>query len=458
VSKAISNSQPLVAHTEPDSIVAWSKQGPVTLYQFLNDVSHLAAQLLPGRHLLNVCQDRYHFSVGLAAAITTGRISLLPSTHTPEMATQLKTYASDVFCLTDQDDCTLALPQLRYPNPATAAYSSATALEIPQIDNDQLIATVFTSGSTGTPLPHEKTWGALVQCVTTEAKRVGLLDAAMPTTLLATVPPQHMYGFESSILMAWHSGHALSHAHPFYPADICQSITEVPAPRMLISTPVHLRALIDAELASPEIVSVLSATAPLSVELAKAVETHCHAPLLEIYGSTETGQIASRRTINETEWTLFDGVSLSEIDGHVYAAGGHINHATKMNDKLEFISPTHFLLHGRLTDMINIAGKRHSLANLNHKLTSIPGIIDGTFYMPDETPDTHITRLAAFVVCTPALDAKQILNTLREQLDPVFMPRPLVLVDKLPRNSTGKLPRPQLQALLNSKTNLRKSA
>lgn len=454
----MSDTLPLVAHTAPDSIVAWSKQGPITLLQFLNDVSHLAGQLPSGRHLLNVCQDRYHFSVGLAAAITTGRISLLPSTYTPEMAGQLKAYASDVFCLTDQDDCTLALPQLQYPNLATAPSLSATPLEIPQIDRDQLIATVFTSGSTGTPLPHEKKWGALVQCVTTEAKRVGLLDAVMPTTLLATVPPQHMYGFESSILMAWHSGHALSHMHPFYPADICQAITEVSAPRMLISTPVHLRALIDAELPCPEITSVLSATAPLSVQLAKSIETHCHAPLLEIYGSTETGQIASRRTINETEWTLFDGVSLNEVDDHVYAVGGHISHATKMNDKIEFISPTHFLLHGRLTDMINIAGKRHSLANLNHKLTSIPGIIDGTFYMPDEAPDTQITRLAAFVVCSPTLDAKQILSILREQLDPVFMPRPLVLVDKLPRNSTGKLPRPRLQALFNSKTNMRKSA
>lgn len=448
------NALPLVSHTAPDSIVAWSKTGPVTLRQFLSDVSQLADQLLPGRHLLNLCSDRYHFSVGLAAAITTGKVSLLPATHTPEMATQLKAYAPDTFCLTDSETYALALPQLQYP---ARSNTPSDAFEVPTINENQLIATVFTSGSTGTPLPHNKTWGSLVQCVKTEANRVGLLDQNItPTALIATVPPQHMYGFESSVLMAWQSGHAISHTHPFYPADICQALTDVPQPRMLISTPVHLRALIDSALTVPEITGVLSATAPLSSQLATEVEAHCNVPLIEIYGSTETGEIATRRTTHTSEWHLFEGISLSEVDGHVYAEGGHVSSPTKINDKIEFISDERFLLHGRLTDMINVAGKRHSLASLNHQLTNIPGVIDGTFYMPNEDEYTHITRLAAFVVSVPEIDANHILTTLRKHLDPVFIPRPLWFVDKLPRNSTGKLPRPMLQDLYNKQCNIRK--
>ncbi|MEE9331582.1 MAG: AMP-binding protein [Methylophilaceae bacterium] len=444
---------PLVSHTAPDSIVAWCKTGPVTLRQFLNDVSQLAAQLLPGRHLLNLCSDRYHFSVGLAAAITTNKVSLLPATRTPEMAEQLLAYAPDTFCLTDNEICALALPQLQYP---TLSSTLGSVLEVPSINKNQLIATVFTSGSTGTPLPHNKSWGALVQCVKIEAKRIGLLDESVaPTTLIGTVPPQHMYGFESSVLMAWQSGHALSHTHPFFPVDICQAIAEVPSPRVLISTPVHLRALLDAELTIPETACVLSATAPLSSTLAVETETRCNAPLIEIYGSTETGEIATRRTTNTSEWHLFDGISLSKVDGYVYADGGHISSATRINDKIEFVSDTHFLLHGRLTDMINIAGKRHSLASLNHQLTIIPGVLDGTFYMPSEESHTHVTRLAAFVVSTPETSTKQILSVLRKHLDPVFIPRPLWLVDKLPRNSTGKLPRPVLQDLYNKQLSAR---
>lgn len=453
MSADVLKSSPLVSHTAPDSIVAWCKTGPVTLRQFLSDVSQLAAQLLPGRHLLNLCRDRYHFSVGLAAAITTGRVSLLPATHTHEMAVQLLAYAPDTFCLTDSEADTLTLPQLQYPARSDVLNNVD---EIPSISENQLIATVFTSGSTGTPLPHNKAWGSLVQCVKAEAKRVGLLDENVaPTTLIGTVPPQHMYGFESSVLMAWHSGHALSHAHPFYPIDICQAIAEAPQPRMLVSTPVHLRALLDAELTMPETACILSATAPLSVALAVEIEARCNAPLIEIYGSTETGEIATRRTTKTSEWHLFDGISLSKHDDDVYADGGHIASTTKINDKIEFVSDTHFLLHGRLTDMINIAGKRHSLASLNHQLTNIPGVIDGTFYMPSENDSAHITRLAAFVVSKPEIDAKQILAVLRKHLDPVFIPRPLWFVDNLPRNSTGKLPRPMLQALYNKQRKVR---
>src|SRR5674476_221107 len=173
--------------------------------------------------------------------------------------------------------------------------SQADPSAIPQIDSKQLIAVVFTSGSTGTPQPHPKTWGALVSCVQAEALRLGLLHNT-PFTIIGTVPPQHMYGFESTVLMAWHSGNALSHAQPFYPADICEALTAVPTPRVLVSSPVHLRALLDAGLALPEIALVVCATAPLSTELAQDIEARCHAPLLEIYGSTETGQIASRRS------------------------------------------------------------------------------------------------------------------------------------------------------------------
>ncbi len=450
----IAKSLPLVTHIAPDSIIAWCKSTPITLQQFLHDVSQLASQLLPGHHILNVCNDRYHFSVGLAAAIITGKVSLLPATHTPDMANQLKAYAPDVFCLTDNEACTLSLPQLQYPEQVTPVNQD---LEVPNIPVNQLVATVFTSGSTGTPLPHSKTWGSLVACVKTEAKRVGLNNVSASTTLIATVPPQHMYGFESSVLMAWQSGHAIANCHPFYPLDVCEALAAVPKPRVLISTPVHLQALLDTELPIPETVTILSATAPLSNKLAERVEKICKAPLIEIYGSTETGQIASRRSTQSSEWLLFDDVTLNQAEHGVIAEGGYINTPTKLNDAIELISASRFLMHGRLTDMINIAGKRHSLASLNHVLTSIPEVVDGTFFMPDED-DNHVTRLAAFVVCNPAVEAKYILSTLRKYIDPVFIPRPLIFVDKLPRNSTGKLPRPLLSALLYDKTNVRKSA
>ena len=442
---------PLVSHVSPDSIVAWRAEGAVTLRQFLAEVRQLAALFPAGSHLLNMCSDRYCFSVGLAAAIVAGKVSLLPSTHTPETVRQIKIFAPDVFCLTDSDVCTVDLPQLRYPTMGIGG--QADAVTIPQIDSSQRIAVVFTSGSTGTPQPHPKTWGALVSSVQAEAARLGVLHDSR-CTLVGTVPPQHMYGLESTVLMAWCSGNALSHAQPFYPADICQALAAVPTPRVLVSSPLHLRALLDAGmdtgLALPEIAGVVSATAPLSAQLAQDIEARCKAPLMEIYGSTETGQIATRRSTQTAQWQLLPGIKLLVEGDRVRASGAHIETPTTMNDILEPITDEHFLLHGRMADLVNIAGKRHSLAGLNHLLNAIPGVVDGAFYMPDETRPDHVTRLAACVVA-PGMKAAHLLAALRECIDPVFLPRPLLFVEALPRNRTGKLPREALQALFQAR-------
>jgi acyl-coenzyme A synthetase/AMP-(fatty) acid ligase len=434
---------PLVAHVSPDSIVAWRTDGPVTLHCFLAEVRRLATLFPAGNHLLNMCGDRYRFSVGLAAAILTGKVSLLPSTHTPGVVRQIRAFAPDVFCLTDSDSCAVDLPRLRYPDMAAVGLTDEFA--IPRIDGTQRIAVVFTSGSTGVPQPHAKTWAGLVGSVQAEAAGLGL-SPDKPCAIVGTVPPQHMYGFESTVLMAWSGGHAFSHAQPFYPADICHALAGVPAPRVLVSSPAHLRALLESGLALPEISLLVSATAPLSLRIAREMEALCDAPLMEIYGSTETGLIATRRPVHAAEWQLLPGIELAVKNDVVHACGGHVETWTVLNDVIEPAADGKFLLHGRIADLVNIAGKRHSLTSLNHLLNAIPGVVDGTFFMPDEAGHDHITRLAACVVA-PGMKAPQLLAALREHIDPVFLPRPLLFVDALPRNATGKLPRAALQAL-----------
>lgn len=440
---------PLITHLSADSVVAWHVDGAVTLSQFLADVNHLVSLFPSGTHLLNMCSDRYHFSVGLAAAIVSNKISLLPSTHTPEVIRQIKTFAPDVFCLTDNELCTVDLPKLVYPSKSINTTNEVDSFSIPQINSQQCVAIVFTSGSTGHPKPHPKIWGELVNSVQAEALQIGLKHHSA-STLIGTVPAQHMYGLESTVLLAWATGNALHYAQPFYPADICQTLASVPSPRMLVSSPVHLRALLDAELVIPNVAQVLSATAPLAVQLAHDIESRCDAPLFEIYGSTETGSIATRRPSQTEQWQLLPEIRLITQDDNVYAFGGHLSSLTMINDVIESVTPTHFLLHGRIADMINIAGRRHSLSSLNHILTSIPGVIDGAFYMPDEIDDhKKITRLAACVVA-PDLDKTQLLSRLRDYIAPAFLPRPLLFVDVLPRNETGKLARTALHDLFHN--------
>ncbi|WP_446903636.1 AMP-binding protein [Burkholderia sp. YIM B11467] len=456
---------PLVFHSSPDQTIAWRDGAPVTVRAFIADVARVAAALPAGAHVFNVCRDRYRFAVSLCAALVAGKISLLPSTHTPEMVRQLASFAPDAFCLHDAPDCTIDLPRFAYPDAAPGDFADDAPFAVPRIDAARIMAYVFTSGSTGAPVPHRKTWGFLVGCVRAAADRLGLLDGRA-ATLIGTVPAQHMYGFESTVLLALIGGLAFSNRQPFYPIDIRDELDTIPQPRVLVTSPIHLRALLSAGHALPRAALVLSATAPLSEKLACEAEAALDAPLVEIYGSTETGQIATRRTSQGAAWQLFPDIRLDARDEPasdstgddggptVWVSGGHVEAPVPMGDALELLGDGRFLLHGRKADLVNIAGKRTSLAYLNHQLNAIPAVVDGVFFMPDEAAPAHadtdlepVTRLVALVVA-PTLTAADLQRALRERIDPAFMPRPLVFVDALPRNETGKLPRDVLAALV----------
>jgi acyl-coenzyme A synthetase/AMP-(fatty) acid ligase len=447
----------LLSHTSPSAIVAYRSGSAVTVRQFLDEAKQVAERLPEGKHVLNVCTDRYQFAVGLAACLMSERVSLLPSTHTPQVIAQLAAFAPDAFCLTDDRRCDIELARVYYPDlthPASGVTTSA--FEVPRIAASQLAAIVFTSGSTGAPVPYKKTWGLLSRCVQNGAPRLGLADGRSHT-LVGTVPGQHMYGFESTVLLALLSGNALSAERPFYPADVAAAVRKVPRPRVLVTTPIHLRTLLTSEIEFPPVDLVMSATAPLSRELAREVEERYGAPLLEIYGSTETGQIAMRRTADAAAWRLWPGVRLNISNDQVVAHGGHVEQVTPMCDVIEIVGEEEFLLHGRSADLVNVAGKRSSFGYLNAQLNAIPGVIDGAFFLREDlSGSTGVARLGAVVVA-PGLTAAALTEQLRQLIDPVFLPRPLLIVDELPRNATGKLPQQALRGFADEQLRINES-
>jgi acyl-coenzyme A synthetase/AMP-(fatty) acid ligase len=441
---------PLLSHTSPAAVVAYRAGVAVTAAQFLAAAAHLAEALPKSAHVLNVCADRYHFAVGLAACLMSERVSLLPSTTTPQVIAQLGGAAPDAICLTDDRRCDIDLPNVYVPGLLAVAGQEAEPFRVPQIPVSQLAAIVYTSGSTGAPVPHEKTWGVLARCVRDGAPFWGLLDGRAHA-MVGTVPGQHMYGFESTVLLALQSGNAFSAERPLYPADVAAAVSMVPRPRVLVTTPIHLRTLLASEVEFPPVDLVVSATAPLSQELAREVEEKYRTPLLEIYGSTETGQIAVRRTSESLAWRLWPGVRLKVSGNEVFAQGGHVERPTRVCDVIEIMDEEQFLLHGRTPDMVNIAGKRSSFGYLNSQLNAIPGVLDGAFFLREGLMgSTGSSRLGAVAVA-PGISAATLTELLRQRIDAVFLPRPLLMVERLPRNATGKLPQQALQGFADSK-------
>ena len=318
----------------------------------------------------------------------------------------------------------------------TAGSALATVFE-PSADHPMAIA--FTSGSTGEAKPNLKTWGELVSGARQAQRRFGF----DPTTaIVATVPPQHMYGLETSIMAPLVSAARIHGGRPFFPDDVRQALEAVPAPRVLVTTPIHLQACVRAGLNWPQPAFLISATAPLAPDLAARAEAAFDAPVLEIYGCTEAGSIASRRTLDGDLWRLYDGFTVR--DGQL--SGAHLPEPLPLNDIIEPNGATEFRLLGRREDLINVAGKRTSLGYLNHQLNDIAGVVEGVFLTGDAT-EREAQRLMAVVVA-PRLSKPDLLAALAQRLDPIFLPRPLLKVDALPRNETGKVTRDALLALI----------
>ena len=432
---------PLISHGNPAAALAWRNGRVITAAEFIADVAGLAAQLPHRSYLVNLCSDRYRFAVGLGAALLREQVSLLPPSHTSENLGQLKAEYGEIYALADTEHEGLPIEVFAWPETRPGRTDAA----VPEIPGDRIAAIAFTSGSTGKPTAHPKSWGALARGAVAEALRFGL-HAEAPVTVVGTVPPQHMYGLESSVLMALRNGLALHASRPFYPADVRVALEEIDGDRVLVTTPVHLRALLEEDVALPALRLIVCATAPLSTELAGRAEDRFRTTLHEIYGFTEAGMVASRRTTEGAAlWRSLPGVRLSREGDAAKVSGGHVEKEVAFGDVVELLDADTFILHGRGADIVNIAGKRTSLAYLNHQINSIEGVKDGVFFMPEESGN-EVTRPTAIAVA-PGLSREQLLAALRERVDAVFLPRPLHLVAALPRNATGKLERAALLRL-----------
>jgi len=232
-----------------------------------------------------------------------------------------------------------------------------------------------------------------------------------------------------------------------FPADIARALSEIPEPRVLVSTPLHLRTMVESEQKFPATALIISATAPLDKDLAVRVEARFDGRLLEMFGATETCIFASRRTAIEASWQLYPQVTLQPQESGTLVDAPWFAETTLLQDVVELQDGNRFIVRGRNSDVIEVAGKRASLADLTRRVMAIDGVNDAVVFQPDGESVASIRRVAALVVA-PGLSAKEVLARLAPGVDPAFLPRPLRVVERLPRNEVGKLAREELLRLI----------
>ena len=416
--------------------------GPVSLERFLRQAHTLAETLPSGSHCLNLCEDRYRFILTLTAALLRGQPTLLPPSRAPSVILEMLERYPEAHCVGDDglNGCPLERLPPRYTALPAVLAERQGPIELPQLPAESLAVIGFTSGSSGPPKAQPKSWGSFSRSTALNAALLSEVAGA-DAEILATVPAQHMYGMETSVLLPLLGGFPIHPARPFFPADIVRALNELEAPRVLVTTPVHLRALIKSGLSLPPIAAIVSATAPLAVELARAAEAASGGRVLELYGSTETCVFANRQTACDDAWTAYEGVEIQPRPDGAQIDAAWLAAPVLLQDLIELLPQGRFRLAGRAADLLEIAGKRASLGELTRRLLAIRGVQDGVVFLPDTAGP--VQRVAALVVA-PELEEAAVLAALREVVDPVYLPRPLKRVAALPRNATGKLPRAAL--------------
>lgn len=421
---------PILINSNPDTPIFWFENNIITHDKFMHDVICVSAHLKKHEYAINLCEDRYLFALAFIACMQQKQICLMPASRAEKEIEALETDYKDTHRIDDE----LINSLLTYTVSEKTSFAN-------EVNSKQIVAIVFTSGSSGKPKANIKHWGELVD----SAQRVATqLNFNQPTqhTLIATVPPQHMYGFETTIIFPLVTGVCVHSSKPFFPDDIRHTIKQVNNPVILVTTPIHLRACTQTDLKWPTLDFALCATAPLSIELARDVEYQLQTTVREIYGCSEAGVIATRTPTKNSDWTLLPDYTFTEKLTGVCLLTPLSDEDILLPDQIEKVDAQHFRLLGRQSDLVKIAGKRGSLNDLKIKLSAMEGVEDAVFFMPDEHPDEK-ARLATFVVA-PDLSIKEINSFFSQQVDNAFMPRPLIKVEKLPYNETGKLPHKNL--------------
>ncbi|MFT4198962.1 MAG: AMP-binding protein [Pseudoxanthomonas sp.] len=426
---------------DPGRPFAYGPDGVLPLARFHAQVRALAARLPAGRHVVNLCEDRYRFLVAFCAAALRGQVTLLPSSRAAGVVGDALAGHADSYALGDVPPDEPPPRWWRLPEVLDEVDGPP-----PQVPAEAVVAVGFTSGSTGAPKAHPKTMAAFR---TSTAQNLGALadlwQGQVPS-IVATVPPQHMYGMEMTVLMPLLAPVAVHAGRPLFPHDVARALAQAPAPRMLVTTPIHLRALVESALALPPLAAMVSATAPLPPELARAAEARFGGQLRETFGSTETCIFARRRTALESAWTPLPGVRVQPQPDGALVHAPHLPQPVALADLVEVEADGRFHLRGRQADLLELAGKRASLGELDRRLLAVPGVRDGALLQLE--PDALGVRRIAALVVAPGLDEATLLAALRQAMDPVFLPRRIRFLDALPRNETGKLPRAQALALL----------
>ena len=310
---------------------------------------------------------------------------------------------------------------------------------------------IFTGGSTGAPKLWSKTGENLFGEGLSLARHFAVTEN---DCIVATVPPFHIYGLLFSVILPLVSGASVVMATPSFPGEIADVIDKENA-TLLAAIPPHYRALRGKKVAGANLRLAFSSAGMLDAEDNEAFTRLNEVDIVEVYGSTETGGIATRnRHRGETSFTAFPAVAWKIKDDRLCVRSPFLSPELPVTgdgyfttgDRVEPGGENRFVLKGRVDGVTKVGGKRVDLEEVRAIIKKVPGVGDCVILaLPDPGGREH--RIAALVQGT-AVDMALLRQTLADSLEFYALPRVLKTIDRIPLQDNGKYDRNAIIGML----------
>jgi acyl-coenzyme A synthetase/AMP-(fatty) acid ligase len=428
-----------VSGREPGAPLAMRDDTILPFGGFAGDVAYQAAAIRDAGVTRGavLSADPYRFLVGLFGLLHAGATAVLPPDGQPATLEDLRDRYDVLLCDEPPPTQCVALPieeGRRGAAPIGAVDPAAAMLEF------------FTSGSTGA-----------AKCI---AKPLAMLDREIATLealwgsgtdhhpVLATVPHRHIFGLTFHLLWPLATGLPFaSHVDELWETLLARDLTGT----VLVTSPAHLIRLGGLPRVPRGHVParVFTAGAPLRAAQAREAEDVLGVFPTEVFGSTETGAIATRtQHAGDAPWTPLPGIHV-----HADETGRMIVHSPfgpggapfVTADRIEMTPAGAFHFLGRADRIAKIGGRRVSLARLEEELAALPSVSDAAVLVLDDLPE----RLVAAVVLTGAGRAelarlgafrfnRELRRRLSRRLESAWLPKSWRFVEALPSGVMGK--------------------
>ncbi len=322
----------------------------------------------------------------------------------------------------------------------------------------------LTSGTTAAPRSIRFRSQQLVADCNQICDTMGISDGDLN---FGVIPISHSYGFSNLLMPLIVRGVAMVASHDRTPRAVLADLARTEA-TVFPGTPVFYQAFseMDNIPALPKLRLCIAAGAPLSRAVGKKFFEKFAQPIHSFYGASECGGICY-----DCDATLFeDGLVGRPMQGVEVEFVEPSAHASQIRVRSRAVSDSYFpepdeqklgngvfvpddlltrynsalKIVGRVSDTINVAGKKVNPAEVEAYLTRYKGVRQAVVFGCPGSAGLRNEEVAACVLASPQISENDLLRHCRAGLSPWQVPKRIFILDAFPANERGKISRREL--------------